>query len=785
MDKIKKIIMYILIFFPVSNGFSVTRAKEWILRIRENFKYDKNHNIKEKIWAYRHGYMPEYVERFNITSKKINDFVSEKDYFYSQPINGIYRKWIANKVISRKVFSPFKENLQQMYYQISTKNDRLSAFPLDDCKDKTKGKKGLLKLIKTEGDVFVTSPRQNRNVRLSYKNGKYYFGDKTTEDERKLFDYIIEFDERAVIAEYIEVASGFKNRRYELGDTVRIMVVNDKGIMPKICEAFLRVGIFETFDDKIYKPKYTEEENYYESNDENTDGKENIMSSELIFRIDLDTGSFNEGEFCKERETESINIKHAEAENLTGQIPYWENIKKTVIEMSMHVPQLEFFAVDLVITKQGFKCIRFVNVPEYPKDRPFSRETVKFLQKKVDEKRILYSSLSLRIKRGAKRIKLKTRKCFAALFFPAGLKPYLSIRWIKEVSVDLFTNKDVNIRTKLWAYRHGFLSYRIPQYGITKENHLDYISDFEYKWLRHINGNYRVLFEDKITIKYVVNDFNECFPEYYYHIKTDNGENVVIPMMDCPNKYGRSFEDIFSLAKEKGVLALKPDEGSHGDGFYKLSYEDGQYYLNFDKVEEEDIAAILKNPDNQYIVTEYINNHPQFKEIYDGAVNTIRMIVFKTDGKTPEIGNAYMRFGSKATGAVDNMGAGGMFVQVDIETGRYGNAKIITHNSIQDCPYHPDSGVLIEGVIPHWEQIKETILALAGSIRQLEYFGFDIAVTEDGIKLPEINRFPDYPKIEQLSMTTMKYLLHKLEQKKHLYGYDVKPCRKLIHLPKR
>ena len=91
----------------------------------------------------------------------------------------------------------------------------------------------------------------------------------------------------------------------------------------------------------------------------------------------------------------------------------------------------------------------------------------------------------------------------------------------------------------------------------------------------------------------------------------------------------------------------------------------------------------------------------------------------------------------------------------------------------------------MEGIIPHWEQVKSTVLAVAASIHQLEYFGFDIAVTEDGIKFPEINRFPDYPKIEQLSPVTMDYLLHKLEQKKHKYGYDVKPCRKLVHLPKR
>ena len=82
------------------------------------------------------------------------------------------------------------------------------------------------------------------------------------------------------------------------------------------------------------------------------------------------------------------------------------------------------------------------------------------------------------------------------------------------------------------------------------------------------------------------------------------------------------------------------------------------------------------------------------------------------------------------------------------------------------------------------EKIKEIILDMAANITELEYFGFDVAVTEDSVKLPEINRFPDFPKIEKYSQETIDYLLLKLQQKKEKYGYDVKPCRKLVHLPK-
>lgn len=802
MKTIKRVVMYLLIFRSVSRGCSVGRAKRWKRRVYRNLKWDKEHSLKEKIWAYRHGYLPEYVSRFGIDSTNVDKYISERDYYYLQPINGIYRKWLSNKVVTRKVFSKFSEHLQKLYYQFSKLNEEIRVTILDDCPYETQEISDVIRLIKEEGILVATSPSRNSSKIIEFKNNSFYFDGRIMADDEELINEIQNYSRNAIIAEYVRPGEAFRNNITEFGNVVRLIVYNSKGYSPVISEAFIRKDDFFTDDKDALEEKINEfygtdyKFNDYvadniskgsnDEDDDEGDSEEEIKYFRgIISYIDVDTGSYSGGKIIIGDNVIECRTNFNTNEIIEGKIDCWSEIKTTVEDLSRHTPQLEFFAVDVLITEEGFKLVRFANVPKYPAAQMFKEDTATFLNKKLQEKKALYSGFGPRFRRGIKRIKLKSRRVFAAAFFPKGLKPYLSLRWMKEVLIDFFTNRDTSLTTKIWAYRHGFLSYRIPQYGITKENHLNYISDFEYKWLRHINGRFRVMFEDKITIKYIVNDFKECFPDYYYHIKTDNDENIIIPMMDCPDDYGNSIEDIIRLAKEKGVLALKPDEGSHGDGFYKLSYQNGMFYLNFDEAEEKDVVDILMNPDNQYLVTEYINNHPQFKAIYDGAVNTIRMIVFKKDGITPQIGNAYMRFGSKQTGAVDNMGAGGMFVQVDVDTGRYYNAKIITHNSIQDCPYHPDTGVLMEGIIPHWEQVKSTVLAVAASIHQLEYFGFDIAVTEDGIKFPEINRFPDYPKIEQLSPVTMDYLLHKLEQKKHKYGYDVKPCRKLVHLPKR
>lgn len=487
---------------------------------------------------------------------------------------------------------------------------------------------------------------------------------------------------------------------------------------------------------------------------------------------------------AEEKAGSSVRVNPETGEYEGESIDCWQEIADSVKKMARYTPQLAFFGLDLQLDGEDFTIVNFMNYPEYP-DFPFGERTVAFLKEKEAERRKVARDIKFRLANAEKRIRWKTRQNFTALFYPKEMMPYLGMRWIKEVVKDFFSKSDANLKTKLWAYRHGFLSYRIGQYGITEKNYPQHISDFEYKWLRHINGEYRKLFDDKITIKYIMRDFKECFPDYFYHIKSKNGENIIIPLMDCPEGYEDNFEDIIRLAKEKKELALKPETGSHGNGFYRLTWDGEKFYLNFKESTEDDIKKILRDPVNQYLITEYINNNEQFKKIYSGAVNTIRMIVFKYDGVTPEIGNVYMRFGSSATGTVDNMGAGGIFVQVDPETGWYHSAKIIRSNCIEDCPRHPDTDVLIEGYIPHYEKVRQIVLDIAASATEMEYFGFDVAVTEDGVKFPEINRFPDYPKIEKLSPRTMEYLLKKLDEKKQRCGYDKKPCRKIVHLPKR
>ena len=745
---LKKLVVNALALGPTSKGFTGGEARRWVREVYRHKTRNYGYSRKETNWAIRHGFMPEQVERLGINEENYKDYISAKDYAFLRPLNGGYSKWITDKVTIHTIFKPFREYMPKLYYQIGKRYNETVIIPLYD-PDGGDTFEDIFALIQEKGEVTIAPANGVSASTISWKDGAFFF-DKEKLSNRRLRERISEYNSTIVIKEKIETSSLVDH------GVLNLIVFNEMGDNPFIGDGFF------VFDEYEKKP----------------------LKSFAQARADsLEEADVGEDERYKEIKAETVDVK-------TGvwrgkEVPHWSEIQKVIKDICIFVPQLEFFGVEIVINESGFKIVRMMNHPEYPTCQPFSKETSQYLARKVKQKKEAYAKEGTRLRRGMKKIKLKVRARFARMFYPKGLVPYLSIRWIQDVWKDFHTNKDTSLRQKLWAYRHGFLSYRLLQYGITEENYKNFISDFEYKWLRHINSKYRKWMEDKITVKYVVSDHNSYFPAYYYHIICKNGNNKVISMMDLPEGYTNTFEDIFRLVEEKKVLALKPDEGSHGDGFYKFTCENGKYQLNYQDVEKEDVLKILEDIENQYLVTEYINMHPEIKRIYDGAVNTIRMIVFKKDGKTPVIGNAYMRFGSKQTGAVDNMGAGGMFARIDIDTGHFYDSKIITNNSIESCLYHPDTGVKIEGYLPNWEKVKADVLAVARSIPQLEYFGFDLAITEDGIKFPEINRFPDYPAIEKYTEKTIDYLLYKLEGKKRMYGYDRKPNRTLIHLPKR
>lgn len=321
----------------------------------------------------------------------------------------------------------------------------------------------------------------------------------------------------------------------------------------------------------------------------------------------------------------------------------------------------------------------------------------------------------------------------------SGYSPFFAQKICKKRWEDFFHQKDTTLRQKIWAQKRGFYSTSIANFGLTEENYRDYVPDFEYYRLHPINGIFSRWIDDKLTIRYLLAPFSEFLPRYFYHL--NGGEILRLP--DCHKDVGQSFDDLINLLKTEKVLAAKPIASSEGKGFYKLSFENKRFFVNHEDVTLETLKTTLENwvrmTDGGYLITEYLHPCSELSKFWEDTPNSIRLSVIRDPHKAHMITGAHIRFGTQKTGLVDNANVGGVFCDIDLTDGRFFGGTKYEGQFFQDCHYHPDNHILMEGVVPNWSMIKEKILEISQYIPELIYMGYDIVVTDDGFKIIEIN----------------------------------------------
>lgn len=259
-------------------------------------------------------------------------------------------------------------------------------------------------------------------------------------------------------------------------------------------------------------------------------------------------------------------------------------------------------------------------------------------------------------------------------------------------------------------YQAGYIDYKnAAMYDLNAAQRADVIT-------RGINNRYVARYNDPNYTHYFLRkaDFNERFAA---HIGRD------WLLVDGEEK--RDAFAHFIAGKEDFIL--KPVDGTHGDGVFKLPASMEAFDENLGRI--------------PYLAEERIVQVPALAALNPTSVNTIRAVTFlKKDGEAVLLA-AYLRIGNG--GVVDNFCGGGMLAPVDIETGRILYPAVNEANEAFST--HPGTGVPIVGFcVPQWEAVKALALAVAPEIPQVRYVGWDIAVTEKGPCLIEGNEYPGH-----------------------------------------
>lgn len=145
-----------------------------------------------------------------------------------------------------------------------------------------------------------------------------------------------------------------------------------------------------------------------------------------------------------------------------------------------------------------------------------------------------------------------------------------------------------------------------------------------------------------------------------------------------------------------------------------------------------DLKKIMKrfiDESDGFVAEKMIKQHPFMASFNGSSVNTVRVETF-FDGENVKVVDSFFRVGQNGD-FVDNAGAGGIFVDVDIETGSLCSDGIDEFGRVYVT--HPQSGKHFRGnVLQKWDKALKLVKYCGSRVPGVTYIGWDLAYTNRG-----------------------------------------------------
>lgn len=197
--------------------------------------------------------------------------------------------------------------------------------------------------------------------------------------------------------------------------------------------------------------------------------------------------------------------------------------------------------------------------------------------------------------------------------------------------------------------------------------------------------------------------------KYYYH---RDGIEISV------EKDFKKFDD---FVKRHPIFVKKDNDESCGRGIELVDISKKK--KNIRELFDAYISTGVK------FIEEVVKQGTAMAELNPSSVNTIRCFTLKLKDETV-IPYCFLKVGRKNS-FVDNGGAGGILVGIDIKTGQL-NSDGVDEDGIR-YEYHPDTKVKFYGYqLPKWEEMKSMCVEAAQIIPQVRLTGWDTAYTNQG-----------------------------------------------------
>ena len=253
------------------------------------------------------------------------------------------------------------------------------------------------------------------------------------------------------------------------------------------------------------------------------------------------------------------------------------------------------------------------------------------------------------------------------------------------------------------------------------------------KLRREVNPlDLQIVFNDKHVCDLLCRGIGAPVPDFYGIIEP--GESLEPRLQQCFARSGLSR------------LIVKPIYGHAGLGVQMAYSEPDGIRLLMGKESRPARGATVSE---RCIVQGVVSQDPRISAISPSSINTIRVLTMFTKVREVMIIAASMRFGV-GNSVVDNWSAGGVAVGVDHQSGRLLSVGYDKLGNRYAC--HPVSHFAFSGfAIPRWDEVERLAKMVQAACPFYKLLGMDIAVTEFGVVLIEINPDADIVFQEQTS----------------------------------
>lgn len=301
--------------------------------ITDMFKY-KHTSWKQKLWAYKRGFLSERIDRYRLTDDNYADYLSDIEFYnYRSYKNTRLSRWFDDKITTYYILQPYKEHLPIHYCWIMNGRirqlDNTIGISLDSVDD-------VINLLESKHELAVKHTRFSHGIgfhKLSFDQNRFKIDLHEVQDSqlRCFFEDLND----TFITEYLNAHSVLKRIYPTTPNPCRLVVICDPEEGAQLVSAQIRIG---TGNHKFV---------------ENVDKGE----SAIVAGIRLSDGSIFDPVIEKDNAIKQCIIHPDTGVKIEGMIPQWNMIVGKILEISNYLMHAPYLSYDVVCTEEGFKIL--------------------------------------------------------------------------------------------------------------------------------------------------------------------------------------------------------------------------------------------------------------------------------------------------------------------------------------------------------------------------------------------------------------------------------------------